>query len=102
MSLREWLGRRASPAQLAALLADRMVPSLAAAAHGTIFLFQLPRISPRGELAGELLRPLARELARQPEWRLRWFDDRPAVGPQSADSLFAAIAGNATARAPRQ
>ena len=87
----QWLGRRTSASEIRALLADLIVPSLAAAAHGTIFLFQLPRISPRGELTVELLRPLARELARQPEWRLRRFEDRPSDGPQSAETLFAAL-----------
>ena len=65
----------------APLLADAIVPSLAAAAHGSIFLFQMPRVAPRGELTGELLRPLAREVARNSDWQLRWFMERDPVGP---------------------
>src|SRR4051812_36994311 len=57
-----WLGRAASSAELQALLSAAVVPRLAAAAHAPIFLFELPRISPRGEVTGELLRGLAREL----------------------------------------
>ena len=86
-----WLGRRATNDELARLLADVIVPSLAAAAHGAIFLYQMPRVAPRGELTAELLRPLARELARHPEWRLRWFDDRSDVQPQPAAALFDAL-----------
>jgi hypothetical protein len=69
-----WLGRRATSADLPRLLTAEIAPSLAAAAHGSIFLAQMPRVAPRGELTGELLRPLARELGRHPEWRLTWFD----------------------------
>jgi hypothetical protein len=71
-----WLGRHAPNDRLAPLLADLVVPSLAAAAHGAIFLFLMPRVAPRGELTGELFRPLARELARNPSWRLEWIADR--------------------------
>ena len=69
-----WIGRAVTPTQLRALLADDVAPSLAAAAHAPIFLYLLPRVSPRGELTPELLRPLARELARAPEWRLSWHE----------------------------
>jgi hypothetical protein len=86
-----WLGRHASSARLAPLLADLVVPSLAAAAHGPIFLFQMPRVAPRGELTGELLRPLARELARNPSWRLEWFADRTASAESSPAALFDAL-----------
>ena len=90
-----WLGRHATTDQLAPLLADVIVPSLAAAAHGSIFLFQMPRVAPRGELTSELLRPLARELARNPQWRLRWYEDRDDGPVDSGDaspaSLFDAL-----------
>ena len=86
-----WLGRHVRNDELAPLLADAIVPSLAAAAHGPIFLFQMPRVAPRGELTGELLRPLAREVARNPDWQLRWFMERDPVRPASADALFSAI-----------
>ncbi|HMK11568.1 MAG TPA: hypothetical protein VK461_08315 [Acidimicrobiales bacterium] len=86
-----WLGRRATGRELRSLLSDLVVPSLAAAAHGTIFLFQMPRVAPRGELTSELLRPLARELARQPHWRLRWFEGRSPAASQPAGALFDAL-----------
>lgn len=79
-ALAAWLGRGVDASVLARLLADAVVPRLGAAAHGPIFLYQLPRVAPRGEITGELLRPLARELAREPAWRLTWVDDRPQVG----------------------
>ena len=76
-----WIGRHATSADLARLLTAEIAPSLAAAAHGSIFLAQMPRIASRGELTGELLRPLARELGRQPEWRLTWFEHAEARIP---------------------
>ena len=47
------------PSSCSALLTDAVTPRLAAAAHAPIFLYQLPRVAPRGELTGELLRGLA-------------------------------------------
>jgi hypothetical protein len=88
-----WLGRAASPVDLRTLLADLVVPRLSAAAHAPIFLFQLPRVSPRGELPATLLRPLVRELARFPDWRLTWHEDLHARSPDlHAGALFDAIA----------
>jgi hypothetical protein len=87
-----WLGRVATPDELRMLLSDAVVPRLAAAAHAPIFLYQLPRIAPRGEVTGELLRGLARELARAPEWRLHWIDASPGGPAASGDELFAALA----------
>ena len=86
-----WFGERATSHEVGPLLADLIVPSLAAAAHGSIFLYQMPRVAPRGELTGELLRPLARELARNPRWRLRWYQDRVPDPNASAASLFDAL-----------
>ena len=87
------LARSATAPQLRGLLADPLVPLLAAAAHAPIFLFELPRVAPRGELPVELLRPLARELARHPDWRLGWYEQSTAEGPPSSpDELFDAIA----------
>jgi hypothetical protein len=90
-----WLGRAATASELRSLLARDVVPRLAAAAHAPIFLFELPRIAPRGEVSGELLRGLARELGRAPEWKLRWIDarDRAADPDASEDAMFAALAG---------
>lgn len=99
-----WLGRAASAAELRALLSADVIPRLAAAAHAPIFLFELPRIAPRGEVTGELLRGLARELGRAPEWRLQWMDSfEPATATTSeagshADEMFAAIAATPLGR----
>jgi hypothetical protein len=92
-----WLGRAASPTELQDLVAERVLASLAAAAHAPIFFHLLPRVAPRRELSGELLRGLARELARHPQWRLRWIDETPATGAgrsREGDdaALFAALA----------
>ncbi|HEX5613607.1 MAG TPA: hypothetical protein VFZ83_00490, partial [Acidimicrobiia bacterium] len=87
----QWLGRTVAPVDLRALLADDIVRSLAAAAHGPIFLHHLPRVAPRGEVTGELLRGLARELARYPDWRLHWVDET-SRSDASPDALFAAVA----------
>ncbi len=64
------------PADLGAALTDVVLPRLSAAAHGNIFLFQLPRIAPRSRAAGEMARGLVRELARYPDWNLTWHLDR--------------------------
>jgi hypothetical protein len=88
-----WLGRTASPMQLRDLLADALVPSLAAAGHAPIFLYLLPRVAARGEATGELVRQLARELARHPGWRLTWFERSGSDQPiGSAEALTAALA----------
>lgn len=89
-----WLGRTATPSELRALLTDAIIPRLAAAAHAPIFLFQLPRVSPRGEVSGGMLRGLARELGRNPAWRLHWMNDARAAGspPAPAGALFDALA----------
>jgi hypothetical protein len=87
-----WLGRAASGAELQSLLATDIIQRLAAAAHAPIFLFQLPRIAPRGEVTGELLRGLARELGRAPEWRLRWMDEWEHGSEAGASAMFEAIA----------
>jgi hypothetical protein len=86
----EALGRRASPEELGTLLAEPVAASLAAAAHGSILLYLLPRVAPRGEVTGAVLRGPARELARTPQWRLRWFEDpdEPIAGTPLADALL--------------
>jgi hypothetical protein len=87
-----WLAHHTTATELRGLLADPILPSLAAAAHAPIFLFELPRVAPRGELPVELLRPLVRELARHPDWRLSWYERTPSSGGASSpDELFDAI-----------
>jgi hypothetical protein len=88
-----WLGCATTAPELRALLAPAIVQRLAAAAHAPIFLFELPRVAPRGEITGELLRGLARELGREPDWRLRWMDDTSSAQvDDSADAMFEALA----------
>lgn len=73
------LAERLDAEALVGALADDVVPRLAAAAHGSIFLFELPRVLPRSRAAARMLRPLVRELAREHAWRLDWFRTRRAA-----------------------
>jgi len=75
----------AGPDELAHLIGAAVLPNLAAAAHAPIFLYQLPRVAPRGDATPELLRPLARELARYPGLAIEWVQDRPATGGSPAE-----------------
>ncbi len=87
------VGRAATATELRELLAVDVVPRLAAAAHGPIFLHHLPRVAPRGEITGELLRGLARELGRAPDWRLHWIDEPAApTTDASPEAMFEALA----------
>ena len=78
------LAASASGAALTHLIGDAVLPSLAAAGHAPIFLYQLPRVSPRGDAPPVLLRPLARELGRFPQLQLEWVQDRPTTGGSAA------------------
>ena len=96
-SVARWLGRPRRATELQSIARRRCgVDRLAAAAHAPIFLYQLPRVAPRGEVTGELLRGLARELGRAPEWRLHWIDDarerRAATTSASGAEVFDALA----------
>jgi hypothetical protein len=84
------LGRRATSDELRTLLAEPVAASLAAAAHGSILLYLLSRVAPRGEVTGTVLRGPARELARMPQWRLHWFEDpdEPIADTPLADALL--------------
>jgi hypothetical protein len=86
----EALGRRATPEELRTLLAEPVAASLAAAAHGSILLYLLPRVAPRSEVTSAVLRGPARELARMPQWRLHWFEDpdEPIAGTPLGDALL--------------
>lgn len=78
------LAERLDPRELAARTADVVAPSLAAAAHGSIFLHHLDRVLPRSPLAAAMFGNLARELARNPDWTLTWIDTaRTGDGPDS-------------------
>ena len=98
-AIARWLGRAATATELRALLSADVVKRLAAAAHAPIFLYQLPRIAPRGEVSGELLRGLARELGRAPDWRLRWFE-AAGVTTQSDRAVTATAVFDAIASTP--
>lgn len=69
------LADRADAAALRRLLAPTVARSLAAAAHGSIFLSLLGRVQPGSGGVALALRGLARELGRHPDWKLRWFED---------------------------
>jgi hypothetical protein len=89
-----WLAGAMAPADLARALADQVVPLLGAAAHGAIFLYNLPRIAPRSRTAARMLRGLARELAREHAWRLTWQRQR---APEASTSAGHAARGHAAA-----
>src|SRR5262249_51473048 len=73
----DWLACWSSPLELAAALADGVIPLLGAAAHGSIFLYQLPRVAPRSAAAARMLRCLVRELALERGMELSWQRSRP-------------------------
>ena len=62
-----------------------MVARLAAAGHGSIFLYHLPRLAAGQPAAAAMARGLLREIGRQPTWQLTWMDDRPSWGVPSGD-----------------
>jgi hypothetical protein len=84
-----WLAEAVTPVELAALLADDVIPRLSAAAHGSIFLYHLPRVAPRSPAASRALRGLVRELARHPDWRLQWHEQRPRHAGEGVDLVAA-------------
>ena len=84
-----WLGRNLDATDLSRAVGDGVVASLAAAAHGAIYLHLLPRCAPRSPLAGALFGNLARELARNPAWALTWMDETD----RADGDLVAALAG---------
>jgi hypothetical protein len=62
--------------ELVGALADIVVPSLAAAAHGSIFLYQLPRLLAADPSAPLMARGLLREIGRHPDWSVGWIEHR--------------------------
>ena len=77
---------------LVAALVDLVAPSLAAAAHGGIYLNQLRSFA--GTPAAPGVANMARELARHPDWRLTWFeglDLAASAATRSADALVEAL-----------
>lgn len=92
-SLGRWLGQNLDPIRLGQLVGDTIVASLAAAAHGPIFLHLLPRVATRSPMAGAMFGSMARELARNPTWQLTWMDDSRRPTPTAPRSLAEALAG---------
>lgn len=89
-----WLAGHVTPTDLVLTLVDAVAPSLAAAAHGGIFLHQVLAFAGTPRLPGTA--SVARELARQPSWRLQWFEGRsPAPvsneGHRPVDALVDAL-----------
>lgn len=75
------LATRVSPTHLRRLLAPTVVTSLAAAAHGSIFLSLFSRVHADFGIPGGTVRGLLRDLARNPDWKLRWFEDPDETAP---------------------
>jgi len=88
-----WMADHLDPVALAGEVTDLVIPALAAAGHGSIFLDLLirtdPAFAPRRAFRG-----IARELARTPDWGLSWFVDRN----DTADARTAADANEPTGR----
>jgi len=82
-----WLAYALTPAELSCRLADAVIPRLSAAAHGSIFLFHLPRVAPRSAAVALTLRGLVRELAAEPDWNLSWYRQRDTVSCAPAELL---------------
>lgn len=93
-----WLATHLDAESLVRALADDVVPRLGAAAHGSIFLFHLPRVAPRSAAIARTLRGLVRELTHERHWRLGWFRD-PRRGAQGAGVAAGTRAGGAVAAA---
>ena len=81
-----WLAAALAPEALVRALGDDVIPRLAAAAHGSIFLCNLPRIAPRSAAVARTLRGLVRELALERTWRLGWYRER-RPGVRATDDL---------------
>ncbi|MFZ4720218.1 MAG: hypothetical protein ACOYMR_12380 [Ilumatobacteraceae bacterium] len=74
---------RVSAAEAVGMLGDAVAPSLAAAGHAPIGMYQLGRVRPG--LSPLLLRGALRSIARRPEWRIDWHasDEPPTTGDPS-------------------
>lgn len=69
-----WMARHLDVDEFADALAGPVLPSLAAAAHGSIFLYLLPRVAARSLPAAAMARSTVHELARYPDLSLTWFE----------------------------
>lgn len=87
-----WLSLRLNADEIRTTLADPLLPLLSAAAHGSIFLYHLPRVAPRSRDAARMLRSLVCEVTRHPGWELSWFRDLPAASHGSTAHLAVELA----------
>ncbi len=71
--------------ELVTALADMVVDRLAAAAHGAIFLYHVPRLLAADPAAPLLARGLLREIARHPLWTVGWMDRRDGATVPTRD-----------------
>ncbi len=83
------LSRSVPPAELVATLVDVVAPSLAAAAHGGIWLHQV--LSFAGAPVAPGAAAMARELARYPDWQLTWFDAAPIHSAAAASGSVSSV-----------
>lgn len=81
-----WLTSHLDTDDLVRALAGPVLPSLAAAAHGSILLYLLPRVAARSLPAASMARSTVHELVRHPEWTLTWFDDESVAGPPDTEA----------------
>jgi len=72
----EWLSRTCDPLEMVQGLTDLVLPRLSAAAHGSIFLYQIPRVAPRSRPAAAMARNLVRLMAESPTAVLTWQKSR--------------------------
>ncbi|MDH3306402.1 MAG: hypothetical protein OEO77_02610, partial [Acidimicrobiia bacterium] len=70
-----WLAAHLDTFDLVKTLAPLVLPSLAAAAHGPILLYLIPRAAARSLPAATMARTTVHELARHPTWNLSWYTD---------------------------
>ena len=95
-----WLATHLDTDELVRAVVDPIIPSLAAAAHGSIFLYLLPRVAARNLPAASMLRTTAHELARRPEWQLTFMDEL-APAPSMPSEVAAAELERRLARPTR-
>jgi hypothetical protein len=99
-SIASWLADHVGGAELVPLLAPTILPSLAAAAHGSIWLDQVRRGRSAAPSGRRALRGIARGVAQFPDWKLTWHEhevgsaaaDLSPHGPSSSDGTELATA----------
>lgn len=79
--------------EMVAALAGPVLPATAAAAHGNILLYLLPRIAPRSDAAAAMARTTVHEVMRAPAHRLSWFQNMSDACPDPEQSLVERLIG---------